>query len=157
MTSLLSRETTTALLAGLLFGAGLHVSGMTDPAKVLAFLDILGAWDPSLAFVMGGALAVTATGYRVLRKRGAALHMPHVVRPRWGDFDRRLVAGSLLFGVGWGLAGYCPGPAFAAIAFGAPETLLFVAAMLASMAITRASLAGAALRTRAATLPGSDG
>jgi uncharacterized protein len=125
----------TAFLSGLLFGAGLILSGMSNPAKVLAFLDAAGTWDPSLLFVMAGAIVVAAIGFRVARTRvqplfGSAIHLPGA-----GRVDVRLVLGRLTFGVGWGLIGYCPGPALTALAVGGRSTLLFVAAMVAGMAI----------------------
>lgn len=124
-----------ALLAGLLFGLGLILSGMTDPAKVLGFLDLAGNWDPSLAFVMGGALLVGSLVFPFATKRpksilGDALRLPTARR-----IDRRLVLGGLTFGVGWGLAGYCPGPALASLAPGGSKPLLFFVAMLAGMAL----------------------
>lgn len=124
-----------ALLAGLLFGIGLIVSGMTDPAKVIGFLDLAGQWDPSLAFVMGGAVLVGTLAFGVARKRqrsllGAAMRLPTAT-----GIDRRLVLGSLAFGAGWGLAGYCPGPALASLAVGGLEPMIFTLAMLAGMAL----------------------
>lgn len=120
-------------LVGLLFGLGLILSGMTDPGKVLGFLDLAGLWDPSLAFVMGGAIAVGALAFAVAKKRtrsflGGAMHVPTA-----RDIDKRLVLGSLLFGVGWGLAGFCPGPAIVSAAAGQPKAMVFVVAMLAGM------------------------
>jgi uncharacterized membrane protein YedE/YeeE len=123
-----------ALAVGLLFGAGLAVSGMTNPAKILAFLDIAaiadGAWDATLLFVMGGALAVTYLGYRYVLARprpvlDSVFHLPTV-----RDIDLRLILGAAVFGLGWGLVGYCPGPAIAALAWPTAEPALFVAAML---------------------------
>lgn len=124
---------------GLLFGWGLLISGMTDPGKVIGFLDLAGAWDPSLALVMGGAIAVGFFAFAVARKRtrnlfGGALHLP-----KSSDIDKRLVIGSLLFGAGWGLAGFCPGPGIVSMAAGEGKALLFVAAMLAGMAIFEVS------------------
>jgi uncharacterized membrane protein YedE/YeeE len=124
-----------ALLAGLLFGLGLILSGMTDPAKVLGFLDLAGNWDPSLSFVMGGALLVGSLVFPFATKRpksilGDALRLPTATR-----IDRRLVLGGLTFGVGWGLAGYCPGPALASLAQGGTKPLLLFIAMLAGMAL----------------------
>lgn len=124
-----------ALLAGLLFGIGLIVSGMTDPAKVIGFLDLAGSWDPSLAFVMGGAILVGVFAFGVARKRersllGAPMRLPTATR-----IDRRLVLGSLAFGAGWGLAGYCPGPALASLVSGGIKPLIFTLAMLAGMAL----------------------
>jgi len=123
------------LFVGLLFGVGLLISGMTDPGKVLGFLDLAGAWDPSLAFVMGGAIAVAFFAFAAARKRtrnffGGALHLPAS-----RDIDKRLVIGALLFGAGWGLAGFCPGPGIVSMAAGQPKALLFVVAMLVGMAI----------------------
>lgn len=116
--------------AGLLFGLGLVVSGMADPDKVLAFLDPLGAWDPSLALVMGGALAVAVPGFALVRRRGRAvcgpLHLPANRR-----VDRPLLAGAVLFGIGWGLAGYCPGPLLAGLGRMAPESLWALPALVA--------------------------
>ncbi|MFL9670891.1 DUF6691 family protein [Variovorax sp. AB1(2024)] len=124
-----------SLLAGLVFGLGLIVSGMANPAKVLGFLDLAGAWDPSLAFVMAGAIAVAMAGFLAARRRtlsilGAQMRVPSARR-----IDRRLVLGSLLFGVGWGVAGFCPGPGLVALGMGEPKALVFVAAMLAGMGI----------------------
>jgi hypothetical protein len=121
--------------AGLLFGWGLMISGMTDPGKVLGFLDLAGPWDPSLAFVMAGAITVGVMAFAVARRRtlsflGGALHLPKST-----DIDRRLLGGSLLFGVGWGLAGFCPGPGVVSMASGQPKAAVFVVAMLAGMAI----------------------
>jgi uncharacterized protein len=120
---------------GLLFGAGLIVSGMTDPAKVLGFLDLFGAWDPSLALVMGGAILVGVFAFAVAKQRtttllGGTLHLP-VAR----EIDKSLVLGSLLFGAGWGLAGFCPGPALVSLAAGQPKAAVFVLAMLVGMAV----------------------
>jgi uncharacterized membrane protein YedE/YeeE len=122
-------------LVGLLFGWGLLISGMTDPGKVLGFLDLAGAWDPSLAFVMGGAIVVGFLAFAVARQRtrsllGGALHLPTS-----RDIDRPLVIGALLFGAGWGLAGFCPGPAVVSMAAGELKALVFVLAMLAGMAV----------------------
>lgn len=126
-----------ALGTGLLFGAGLAISGMHDPAKVLGFLDIAaiasGAWDPSLAFVMAGGLAVTLPAFWLARRRTAPVAAPAFQAPAATTIDQRLMLGALVFGVGWGLVGYCPGPALAALAFGATGTILFVLAMMAGM------------------------
>ena len=124
-----------AFLVGLLFGAGLIVSGMTDPFKVIGFLDVTGLWDPSLAFVMAAAVLVGAVAYRLAGKRDAAILGGPMRLPARAAVDRRLVAGSLLFGVGWGLAGFCPGPALAALGAGYGKAAAFVAAMLAGMAV----------------------
>lgn len=130
-----------ALIAGAVFGAGLAVSEMVDPAKVLAFLDFggipAGAWDPSLALVMVGALAVTAVGYRIALGRPRPVLAESFAVPGRREVDRPLLLGALLFGAGWGLVGYCPGPAVAALAYGAEKTVGFVLAMLAGMALHR--------------------
>jgi uncharacterized membrane protein YedE/YeeE len=123
-----------ALASGLLFGLGLTVSAMIDPAKVLNFLDIAGTWDPSLAFVMAAAIPVTAIGFAIARRRGKPMIDTSFRSPTTTVIDRRLVLGAILFGVGWGLVGYCPGPALAALGLGNPATWLFVAAMLSGMA-----------------------
>ena len=115
---------------GLLFGIGLVVAGMTDPAKVLNFLDLAGTWDPSLAFVMGGALATTFVGYRLAQMRDTPLAMPRFELPQKHDLDRSLVTGSALFGIGWGLGGFCPGPAWTALPLLAPGTIAFIPALL---------------------------
>lgn len=127
------------LIAGLLFGAGLSMSGMMNPAKVIGFLDITGHWDPSLAFVMLGGLIVTALGYKFVLRRDRPLFEPGFALPARRDIDPSLLLGAGLFGLGWGLAGYCPGPALAGIGFGNIETLTFVAAMLAGMIAARRS------------------
>jgi len=127
-----------ALVAGLVFGIGLAVSRMVDPGKVLAFLDVAGRWDPSLALVMAGALAVTLIGYRLALKRPAPLLADGFRLPTRRDVDARLVGGAALFGVGWGLVGFCPGPALASLAYGQLSSVLFVAAMLLGMALYRA-------------------
>ncbi|KGE01670.1 membrane protein [Achromobacter sp. RTa] len=124
-----------AFVSGLVFGLGLIVSGMANPAKVLGFLDLAGAWDPSLAFVIGGAVLVSAAGFAVLRRRRASLSGEPLRWPTATRIDARLALGSLAFGAGWGLAGFCPGPALVAASAGVPQALVFVAAMLAGMAI----------------------
>lgn len=126
------------LLLGLLFGLGLVVSGMSDPAKVLNFLDVAGTWDPSLAFVMAGAVVVTFVGYRLVWRRPAPIVGGRFHVPAATQIDGRLLAGPAIFGVGWGLAGYCPGPALTALGLGAPGTLVFVPAMFAGMWAARA-------------------
>jgi uncharacterized membrane protein YedE/YeeE len=124
----------TAFVAGLVFGLGLVVAGMTNPAKILGFLDIAGQWDPSLLFVMVGAIAVGIVAFAVARHRTAsALGLPMRL-PTARAIDARLVGGSLLFGVGWGLAGFCPGPAIVALGAGYAKAGVFVAAMLIGMA-----------------------
>ena len=127
------KRASASLLAGLLFGLGLVISRMIDPAKVLAFLDIAGSWDPSLAFVMIGAIPVAAIGYRVTRARRAPVLDTRFYGPSRTRVDARLVFGSALFGVGWGLVGYCPGPALASLAVGRWQSFVFVAAMLVGM------------------------
>jgi len=117
-------------LAGLLFGLGLILSGMSDPAKVLNFLDIAGAWDPSLAFVMGGATVTTYIGYRIVRRRPAPVLMDRFDLPTRRDIDAPLLVGAALFGIGWGIGGFCPGPAWTALPIAEPGTLVFVPAML---------------------------
>jgi len=140
-------------VVGLLFGWGLLISGMTDPGKVIGFLDLAGAWDPSLAFVMGGGVLVGLLGFTVAKRRtssflGSAMHMPTS-----RDIDRRLVLGALTFGVGWGLAGFCPGPALVSMGAGQAKAALFVVAMVAGMlvfeALERGAKAAVARRTGA--------
>lgn len=118
-----------ALLAGLLFGVGLIVAGMTQPAVVLGFLDIFGAWNPRLLFVMGGAVLTTAIGFRWVLKRTAPWLASTFALPTARGIDRRLLLGAALFGMGWGLAGYCPGPALVSLGSGMPSVVLLVAAM----------------------------
>ncbi|MFM4650476.1 DUF6691 family protein [Aeromonas bivalvium] len=124
----------TSLLAGLLFGLGMAISGMIDPARVTGFLDLAGAWDPSLAFVMGGALAVFMPGYFLLVKpRSRSLLGEPIVAVPPSVLDRPLLGGAALFGIGWGLVGICPGPALSLISSGQPMILLFIAAMVAGI------------------------
>lgn len=117
-------------LAGLLFGVGLVVSGMANPAKVLNFLDIFGTWDPSLAFVMGGAVLVTFLGFRLVLRRSAPVLTERFDLPGTRLVDARLLTGAVIFGIGWGIGGFCPGPAITALPLMAPGTLVFVPAML---------------------------
>lgn len=124
-----------ALVTGLLFGLGLILSGMTDPSKVIGFLDLAGNWNPSLAFVMGGAILVGFLAFRLAANQTTALLGDAMRLPTARHIDRRLVLGSLTFGVGWGLAGYCPGPALASLATGRTEPVIFVIAMIAGMAV----------------------
>jgi uncharacterized membrane protein YedE/YeeE len=125
------------LLLGLLFGIGLVVSGMADPAKVLNFLDLAGTWDPSLLFVMGGAAITTFVGYRFVLKRSRPLLAEGFQLPSRRDIDGRLLFGAGLFGIGWGLGGFCPGPVLTTIGLGATGTLWFVPAMFVGMLIAR--------------------
>lgn len=138
-----------AFIVGLVFGIGLIVAGMTNPAKVQGFLDLAGNWDPSLAFVMGGAILVGLVAFRFAGRRersllGEAMRLPAATR-----IDRRLVVGGLTFGAGWGLAGFCPGPALASLATGSGKALIFTAAMLAGMILFEV-LERKAARARAA-------
>lgn len=121
------------LALGLLFGSGLVVSGMADPAKVLNFLDLFGTWDPSLAFVIGGAVLVAFVGYRLVLGRGQPLVGGKFQLPTKTDIDSRILVGPAIFGIGWGLGGFCPGSAIAAIGLGATGTLAFVPAMILGM------------------------
>lgn len=127
--------TFTSLLAGLVFGLGLIVSGMANPAKVLGFLDLSGSWDPSLAFVMGGAVAVAAFAFTFVKGRKQSLLGADMKLSTSRVIDRRLVLGSILFGVGWGVAGFCPGPSLVALGMGEVKALVFVIAMLAGMGV----------------------
>lgn len=122
-----------ALAAGLLFGLGLVLSGMTDPGKVVGFLDLAGAWDPSLALVMAGAVAVSFIPFHLASRRNTALLGGPMRLPSASRVDRRLVLGSLVFGAGWGLGGYCPGPALASLLTGGTKPVIFVLAMVAGM------------------------
>src|SRR5882672_802751 len=124
-----------ALLCGFVFGWGLLISGMMNPTKVLGFLDIFGAWDASLAVVMAGALAVTSIGFAWAKQRGTPLLAPRFQWPTRSDIDRPLVAGALTFGVGWGLAGLCPGPALENLASLSPRVIVFVIAMALGMIV----------------------
>ena len=122
-----------SLLAGLVFGLGLIVSGMADPAKVLGFLDLAGPWDPSLAFVMAGAIAVSALAFAMARQRTVSFLGAAMKLPMSRDIDGRLVIGSVVFGMGWGVAGFCPGPGLVALGMGEVKALVFVVAMLVGM------------------------
>ena len=124
-----------AFACGLVFGVGLLVSGMADPSKVIAFLDVAGRFDSRLLVVMASALVVSAIAYAIARRRTASVLGGALELPRSGEIDRRLIAGALVFGVGWGIAGVCPGPAFVVLGAGRIEGVVFVAAMLAGMAL----------------------
>jgi uncharacterized membrane protein YedE/YeeE len=124
-----------SFFVGLLFGLGLIISGMTNPAKVIGFLDLFGVWDPSLAFVMGGAILIGSGGFALAKKRqrsllGAPMHLPAATK-----LDKRLLLGSLAFGIGWGIAGFCPGPAIVSAAAGQPKAWIFLLAMLVGMTL----------------------
>jgi uncharacterized protein len=127
--------TAASFIAGLVFGAGLILAGMANPAKVLGFLDVAGAWDPSLALVMAGAVAVGAAAFALMRSKTRSLIGAPMRLPGARKVDRRVVLGSLVFGVGWGLAGICPGPALVLAGYASAKGLVFVAAMLAGMAL----------------------
>ena len=124
-----------SLLTGVVFGLGLIVSGMANPAKVIGFLDLAGRWDPSLALVMAGAIAVGAIAFAFARTRTASLLDAPMKLPSEQRIDRRLLAGALVFGVGWGIAGFCPGPALVALGMGSAKAAVFVVAMLTGMGI----------------------
>lgn len=127
-----------AFISGLIFGLGLILSGMTNPAKVIGFLDITGSWDPSLAFVMGGAVIVASLAFRLAKRRTTAWLGDAIRLPASNRIDRRLLLGSLTFGIGWGLAGYCPGPALASLLHGGIKPWIFFIAMIAGMALYEA-------------------
>ena len=128
------RQTIAAFLCGLLFGAGLLVSQMSNPAKVFGFLDVTGAWDPTLAFVMGGAVGVFAILYRLVLRRPFPALAPGFTHPDRRDVDLPLLLGAAIFGVGWGLGGFCPGPAIVSAAFGDSRVWAFILAMIVGMA-----------------------
>jgi uncharacterized protein len=130
-------QRSTSLLAGLLFGAGLAVSGMIDPARVRDFLDLFGDWDPTLAFVMGGATVPMAIAWRVKSRMQAPLAADSFHLPETRQIDHKLATGAVLFGVGWGISGLCPGPALADLAIAPIPALIFVAAMVAGMGLHR--------------------
>lgn len=128
-------QVVTALVAGTVFGLGLAMSGMLDPARVRGFLDIFGVWDPSLAFVLGGAVTVALAGMTLLRRLRRPAFDEGFHLPATSPVDRRLVLGSAIFGIGWGMAGFCPGPALASLSLGLAPVALFVIAMLAGMTL----------------------
>ncbi len=129
-----------ALIAGIIFGIGILISGMASPAKVLNFFDFTGAWDPSLMFVMGGALLTTLLGYRLIFKRGRPLLSNHFHLPDRSDLDLRLIVGAAIFGIGWGITGFCPGGALPAVGTGRGDVLLFVAGIIGGLVATRLTL-----------------
>ena len=131
----IARKLLPPLLSGTLFGAGLTLSGMTDPGRVRGFLDVFGRWDPTLVFVIGGAVFVMALAWRIQSRMKSPLFGDKFSLPDRSDFDARLIAGSALFGIGWGIAGLCPGPAVASLALSPLAVLPFVVAMLAGMAV----------------------
>lgn len=124
-----------ALTAGLIFGSGLAISGMADPQRVRAFLDLFGAWDPTLAFVMGGAMIPMAIAWRIQRRMAAPVAVSRFDLPGTTKIDRRLAIGAVIFGAGWGIGGLCPGPAIADLAIAPTPAAMFIAAMLAGMAV----------------------
>ena len=136
-----ARQVLPGFLVGLLFGGGLALSDMINPARVLAFLDLAGAWDPSLAFVMGGALLPSAIGYVIVRRMRQPVMAEAFCIPQVRTIDRMLLAGAALFGAGWGLVGLCPGPAIADLAFAMWQPWVFVGAMLGGMALHRLAFA----------------
>jgi hypothetical protein len=129
-----------AFSCGLVFGAGLIISQMSNPAKVIGFLDITGNWDPSLALVMAGAVAVFGVLYRLALRQGTPLLAPRFMLPEKDSLDAPLMVGALIFGVGWGLGGFCPGPAIVSAAFGDTRVWAFVAAMIGGMLVYRIGL-----------------
>lgn len=131
------RDTLVPLASGTIFGAGLTLGGMTDPARVRGFLDLFGNWDPTLAFVMGGAVLVMALAWVMQRKMLRPLFAEGFALPDRNDLTPRLIGGSALFGIGWGIAGLCPGPGFAALAIAPASAAIFVAALLAGMVLVR--------------------
>jgi uncharacterized membrane protein YedE/YeeE len=146
-----------SFLCGLVFGAGLLISGMTDTQKVLGFLDVLGRWDPTLAFVMAGALAVSAAGYALARRIGKPVLAPRHLWPPARAIDRPLLGGAALFGIGWGLVGLCPGPAIENLAGLSPSVALFVLAMIAGIVAYDRWQARAAASRSAAAVATADG
>tara|TARA_R110002074_G_scaffold3594_19_gene18804 strand:- start:39 stop:485 length:447 start_codon:yes stop_codon:yes gene_type:complete len=136
------------LLVGMLFGTGIAMSGMANPAKVINFFDVAGTWDPSLAFVMGGAVIVTFIGYRMVLRRPRPIYEPAFDIPKNRQLDARLLVGAGIFGVGWGITGFCPGGALPVLGTLDTRVIIFVAALIAGMLITRVLLERAASRTR---------
>ncbi|WP_340150231.1 DUF6691 family protein [uncultured Sneathiella sp.] len=126
-----------SLISGLLFGFGLALSGMVSPGKVIGFLDLTGNWDPSLAFVMGGGVLVTLISFRFILKRSTPLFGGEFKLPTKKDLDKRLVVGAILFGLGWGLGGLCPGPALSSLAYGNMKIVVFVLSMIGGIIIAK--------------------
>ncbi|EKF17336.1 DUF6691 family protein [Nitratireductor pacificus] len=143
-----------AYLVGLVFGAGISLSGMANPAKVLNFFDVAGTWDPSLAFVMGGAVVVAFIGYRLVLKRPAPLIGARFQIPENPRIDTRLLGGSALFGVGWGIAGFCPGGALPALGTGRVEVFVFVAALIGGILVAKGLMAASGARAAEAARQG---
>lgn len=132
------KQLVAALIAGLLFGAGIALSGMINPAKVLNFFDVAGTWDPSLAFVMGGGLAVAALGYRILfGAREKPFFAERFQLPTRSDLDPQLIGGAAVFGIGWGIAGFCPGAAIPALGLGYSDTIVFLASLIAGILVAK--------------------
>ena len=129
----MNKQNLVALLAGVLFGFGLMLSGMANPQKVMNFLDLAGTWDPTLAFVMGGALLISIPAFHFVLKRSKPWLGDRFQLPARNDIDTKLIAGAAIFGIGWGLSGYCPGPALTALAFGSASSVMVVVAMLIGM------------------------
>jgi uncharacterized protein len=136
------KQVVAALISGMIFGLGIAISGMGNPAKVINFFDVFGTWDASLAFVMGGALATTAVGYRLVFRRGAPLLDGQFHLPTATAIDARLIGGAAVFGIGWGIAGFCPGGAIPALGFAPWPTALFLVAVIGGMILARGLLAG---------------
>ena len=147
----MNRQFALALFAGALFGAGLAVSGMADPQRVRGFLDLFGSWDPTLAFVMGGALMPMAIAWRLRQRMTTPIAADRFALPTASDLDTRLIGGAALFGIGWGVAGLCPGPAIADLAIAPLPASVFVAAMLGGMILYRLLAANSAKRVNLET------
>jgi len=146
------KATLTSLFSGTLFGAGLAVSQMTNPAKVIAFLDVAGSWDPSLAFVMGVAVLVSAVAFQIARIRSASAG--RLAPPGSAGIDARLLAGAAIFGLGWGLAGFCPGPAVASLVTGSSKVVLFICCMIVGMGLYKlVAQPGSAVKDEALPAP----
>lgn len=142
-----------ALGCGLLFGFGLSLSGMLDPARVRGFLDVFGDWDPSLAFVLGGAVVASFAGFRLSRQLGAPVLAPRYDLPTKSNVDAQLILGSAIFGLGWGIAGLCPGPAIASLSLGLFPTVVFTLAMIAGMGVFRRAFREPMVRTEPTVPP----